>query len=62
LFCRFSRDELTAGTAAALSPTQLADVINPTGGSGEAYTPTAIGVDGTMYAINDGVLFAIGQR
>ncbi|MEI9976871.1 MAG: hypothetical protein WDO73_35375 [Ignavibacteriota bacterium] len=32
-----------------------------TGGVGEAYTPTAIGVDGTVYAINDAILFAVGQ-
>jgi hypothetical protein len=30
-------------------------------GVGEAYTPTVIGQDGTVYAINDGVLYAIGQ-
>jgi hypothetical protein len=42
-----------------LGNNKLADVINLSGGLGEAYTPAAIGVDGTIYAINDGVLFAI---
>jgi hypothetical protein len=32
-----------------------------TGGIGEAYTPTIVGVDGTVYGINNGTLFAIGQ-
>jgi hypothetical protein len=32
-----------------------------TGGVGEAYTPTIIGLDGTVYAINDAVLFAVGE-
>ncbi|MEI6535967.1 MAG: hypothetical protein WCN98_11540, partial [Verrucomicrobiaceae bacterium] len=30
-------------------------------GIGEAYTPTMIGVDGTVYAISNAVLYAIGQ-
>jgi len=32
-----------------------------TAGRGEAYTPTVIGTDGTVYAINDAILFAIGN-
>jgi hypothetical protein len=32
-----------------------------TNGVSEAYTPTVIGPDGTVYAINDATLFAIGQ-
>lgn len=32
-----------------------------TSGRSESYTPTVIGVDGTVYAINDAVLFAIGN-
>src|SRR5204862_1064709 len=35
-------------------------VLSP--GIGEAYTPTAIGPDGTVYAINMSVLSAVGQR
>ncbi len=35
--------------------------VSLTSGVGEAYTPTAIGADGTAYAINDGILFAVGQ-
>jgi hypothetical protein len=32
-----------------------------TAGIGEAYTPTAIGVDGLVYAINDSIVFAVGH-
>jgi uncharacterized repeat protein (TIGR01451 family) len=32
-----------------------------TNGVSEAYTPTVIGADGTVYAINDATLFAVGQ-
>ncbi|MSV28102.1 MAG: hypothetical protein EXQ52_05075 [Bryobacterales bacterium] len=35
--------------------------IKLTSGIGEAYTPTVIGVDGTVYAINNAILFAVGQ-
>jgi hypothetical protein len=39
----------------------LSEVITLTGGLGEAYTPTLIGTDGTAYAVNKAVLFAIGR-
>ena len=39
----------------------LTEMVRLTTGRGEAYTPTAIGVDGTAFAINDAILFAVGK-
>jgi len=35
--------------------------IKLTGGTGESYTPTAVGVDGAVYAVNNAVLFSIAK-
>jgi hypothetical protein len=43
-----------------LNTNQLVQIAVLTSGIGEAYTPTVIGTDGTVYAINDGILFAVG--
>lgn len=40
---------------------KFSERIRLTSGIGEAYTPTVIGSDGTVYAINDAILFAIGH-
>ena len=44
-----------------LTTNRLSERITLTGGLGEAYTPTVIGADGKVYAINDAVLFALGR-
>src|SRR5579884_1002686 len=44
-----------------LTTNTLSEVMTLTGGVGEAYTPTVVGGDGTVYAINDAVLFAVGN-
>jgi hypothetical protein len=42
-----------------LATDTFTQVINLTSGVGEAYTPTVIGADGAVYAIQDGVLFSV---
>src|SRR2546428_6768779 len=45
-----------------LTTNVLSQVVTLSPGIGEAYTPTLIGPDGTVYAINRPVLNAVGQR
>ena len=44
-----------------LTTNSFSQVITLSSGIGEAYTPTVIGTDGTAFAINDAVLFALGR-
>jgi hypothetical protein len=44
-----------------LTSNTLSETFTLTAGIGEAYTPTLIGADGTVYAINNAILFAIGR-
>jgi hypothetical protein len=44
-----------------LNSNTLTETLAITNGLGQAYTPTVIGIDGTVYAIGDGTLFAIGE-
>jgi len=44
-----------------LTSNTLSETNTLTSGIGEAYTPTIVGVDGTVYAINNATLFAIGR-
>ncbi|MEY2539041.1 MAG: hypothetical protein QOG67_2781 [Verrucomicrobiota bacterium] len=44
-----------------LTSNSFTEVITLTTGIGEAYTPTVIGADGKVYAINNATLFAVGQ-
>jgi hypothetical protein len=44
-----------------LTTNTLSQTVALTAGIGEAYTPTVIGVDGTVYAINDAIMFATGN-
>jgi len=44
-----------------LATNQLTQRIQLTSGIGESYTPTAIGADGAVYAVNNAVLFSIAR-
>nr|WP_315486183.1 hypothetical protein [uncultured Undibacterium sp.] len=44
-----------------LTTNKLSEKIRLTSGLGESYTPTAIGADGKVYAINNAIMFAIGK-
>ena len=44
-----------------LSTNTLSEKIRLTSGLGESYTPTAVGADGKVYAINNAILFAVGR-
>jgi len=44
-----------------LTTNSFSQAITLSSGIAEAYTPTVIGPDGTAYAINDAILFAIGK-
>ncbi len=44
-----------------LATNTLSEHVVLTPGLGEAYTPTVIGPDGTVYAINNATLFAVGK-
>ena len=44
-----------------LTSNTLTQSVTLTSGIAEAYTPTLIGPDGTVYAVNNGILFAVGQ-
>jgi hypothetical protein len=45
----------------SLATNTLAQRIQLTSGIGESYTPTAIGADGAVYAVNNAMLFAIAK-
>jgi hypothetical protein len=45
-----------------LTTNTLSEVVTLSTGVGEAYTPTVIGADGTVYAINQAILDAVGTK
>jgi hypothetical protein len=48
-------------TRADLTTNTMSETMTLTPALGEAYTPTMIGRDGTVYAINNATLFAVGR-
>lgn len=45
-----------------LTSNSFTQILRLTEGLGEAYTPTVIGPDGSVYCINEGILFCIGEQ
>src|SRR5260221_514690 len=45
-----------------LTTNTFSQIVTLSAGVGEAYTPTAIGPDGAVYAINFSILNAVGRR
>ena len=45
----------------SLASNSFTQCIRLTAGLGEAYTPTAIGADGAVYAVNNAMLFSIAK-
>ena len=45
-----------------LTTNTLSEQVVLTEGIGEAYTPTVIGPNGIVYAINNAILFAVGSE
>ena len=43
-----------------VSTNELSQQIRLTNGLGQAYTPTAVGADGSVYAISNATLFVVG--
>src|SRR6185436_12149892 len=44
-----------------LPTNSFTEVMTLTNGLGEAYTPTLVGADGSIFAVNNAILFNIGQ-
>ena len=45
-----------------LANNTLSQNVRLTSGLGEAYTPTLVGADGAVYAINNATLFSVGEK
>ncbi len=60
--CAFVNNEDGALYRWDFASNTLSESLVLTAGVGEAYTPTVVGPDGTVYAINNAILFACGEE